>query len=233
MVEIVVAIVIAVLAAAGLYFGLMVLTCLPKKEQPHGEQPRAICVGDSITFGMGVNWSRKKDCWVRRLEKLLNGRYQILNYGICGATLQREGNQPYRKSDFLKCARQLRPELFILMLGTNDSKPYNWNAQRYEKELAEMLCELKGVPSVKKVFVMVPPFAVPKKGKDKVAFDIQNEVIRDEIRPIVIRQAKTQGVACIDLYSVTENHPEYYKDGVHPNKLGNQVIAEHIAGYLQ
>lgn len=57
-----------------LYFGLMVLTCLPRKEKLRGKQPIIICVGDSITFEMGVNWTRKRDCWTRRLEALLNGK---------------------------------------------------------------------------------------------------------------------------------------------------------------
>lgn len=38
------------------------------------------------------------------------------------------------------------------------------------------------------------------------------------------------GLQVVDLYALTEEHPEYFMDGVHPNALGNQAIAEHISG---
>lgn len=75
---------------------------------------------------------------------------------------------------------------------------------------------------------MTPPFAVPAKGKETVAFDIRNEVIRNEIRPTIQYQAQKHQVSLIDLYGITAEHPEYYSDGVHPNQLGNQVIANCI-----
>ena len=39
---------------------------------------------------------------------------------------------------------------------------------------------------------------------------------------------RESGFQVIDLYALTETHPEYFDDGVHPNELGNRVIAEHI-----
>lgn len=40
--------------------------------------------------------------------------------------------------------------------------------------------------------------------------------------------AKTHNVPVIDLYRLTEKHPEYFEDGVHPNRPGNKVIAEYV-----
>ncbi|MDD3402247.1 MAG: GDSL-type esterase/lipase family protein [Hespellia sp.] len=213
-------------------FGKVLNRLLPRKEKANGKKPCIVCIGDSITFGAGVRSTREKDCWVRLLEDLLEKKYQVLNYGISSATLLKDGNLPYR-ADFLKKAIDIHPALFILMLGTNDSKPQNWNAEKYEAELSEMIELLKKESADGRLIVMTPPFAVSANGKGEIAFAIQNDVIRDEIRPIVLRQAKNHQVTLVDLYQITEGHPEYYADGVHPNVLGNQVIAKCLLPSVQ
>ena len=128
------------------------------KEQPHGNAPIIVALGDSITFGDGVKATRKTDCWEAKLEKLLNGNYQVLNYGVCGATLQNEGDQPYYAAEagqqsFPEAALSLNPEIVIFMLGTNDTKPYNWNRGRFEAQLDQRVKEIKAAPSVKRLIL--------------------------------------------------------------------------------
>ena len=36
-------------------------------------------------------------------------------------------------------------------------------------------------------------------------------------------------IVVIDLYSLTNNHPEWFSDGIHPNEEGNKIIANEIA----
>ena len=205
---------------------------LPAKEKPHGDAPIIVAMGDSITFGAGVVQTRKSDSWEAKLEKLLGGSYQVLNYGISGATLQDEGDKPYwnmpekHLQGYPQAALALEPQIIILMLGTNDSKPYNWNRERYQAQLDQRVKELK--TSGKRLILMCPPFACPADGAEEVAFDIKNETIRDEIVPIVKACAQENQVECIDLYALTQGHGEYFADGVHPNSFGNRVIAAEI-----
>lgn len=209
---------------------------LPSKEKPHSDAPIIVALGDSITFGAGVKKTRKSDCWEAKLEKLFGGSYQVLNYGISGATLQDEGNKPYwnmpekRLQGYPQAALALNPEIVILMLGTNDSKPYNWNHQRYEAQLDLRVKDLKA--SGARLILMCPPFACPADGSEEVAFDIINETIRDEVVPIVKKCAQENQVECIDLYRLTDGHSEYFADGVHPNSFGNRVIAAEIHRFL-
>lgn len=209
----------------------------PCKEKPHGDAPIIAALGDSITFGAGVMKTRKTDSWEHKLEKLLGGSYQVLNYGICGATLQNEGNMPYWKmperalQGFPEAALALHPEIVILMLGTNDSKPYNWSRGRYEAQLDQRVKEIKA-SGVKRLMLLCPPFTCPANGSEIVGFDIINETIRDEINPIVKKTAQENGVECIDLYALTDGHSEYFDDGVHPNSFGNRVIATAIQRQL-
>lgn len=205
------------------------------KEQPQGDAPIIVALGDSITFGAGVAETRKTDCWEAKLEKLLGGSYQVLNYGVSGATLQNEGDQPYwnmpekSQQGYPEAALALNPEIVIFMLGTNDTKPYNWNRGRFEAQLDQRVKEIKAVPSVKRLILMCPPYACPVDGADAVAFDVINETIRDDVNPIVKKCAEENGAECIDLYALTDGHGEYFVDGVHPNSFGNRVIASAIA----
>ena len=63
---------------------------------------RIACIGDSITFGAGVMKTRKKDAWTCVWNRMLGHDFQVLNYGVSGATLQKEGDFPYHQVGFLK-----------------------------------------------------------------------------------------------------------------------------------
>lgn len=203
----------------------------PRKEKGKQGKYHILCIGDSITYGAGVLYTRRKDSYPAILEKKLGDGYQVLNYGISGATLMRHGDKPYSES-FLEAARRDAPQICILMLGTNDSKPYNWDSASYEDTLADWIADLKGFPSKPHVYLMTPPAAFRVEGKP-VVYMIQEDTIRDEIYPIVKRQSILHRTGFVDLYAATQFHPELFGDGVHPNKQGNHVIAQHIYDVLK
>lgn len=208
-------------------FLLMIKTLMPP-ERADKRRRRIACIGDSITFGAGVMRTRKADAWTFLLEKSLGKDFQVLNYGVSGATLQREGDSPYRKVGYLKRLKNAQPELIVLMLGTNDTKPFNWDEERFAREYEQLVQELKDKHWPHRLILMVPPKAFPEEQSGVVAFDIQNDPICDSIRPLVFSLGEKFDLQVIDLYALTEDHPEYYGDGVHPNELGNRVIAERL-----
>lgn len=218
----------ALAAAAGLCLAPKIFYAvmeIPRKEKGLPGKKKIACVGDSITFGTGVILTRKRDTWPYLLQRLLGEEYQVLNYGISGASVQEESDKPYR-ADFMKCVEETETEAVILMLGSNDSKSCNWNPDRFERAYSGMIERLKA--STGNLYLMVPPRAFVVGHRRKVKFGIRNEVVRDRIYPIVLRQAKSHDLPVIDLYRLTEEHPEYFEDGVHPNKLGNEVIARYV-----
>ena len=217
-------------AVFGLVFLLTIAGCIswytysPQKVKGNKKKIRVLCIGDSITFGYGVRFTRWKDSYPAILEKKLGTGIQVMNYGISGATLLSESDRPYKDS-FRDAARKTDPAICILMLGTNDSKPHNWNAIAYEESLKKWINYLTGFPSEPKIILMVPPAAFSIRQKP-VAFSIQNDVICEEIAPIIKRQAKAQALEIVDLYALTSSHPEWFVDGVHPNQQGNEAIAD-------
>lgn len=207
---------------------LYVIKNRPRPEKVKKDKIRIACIGDSITYGAGVLKSRKKDAWAYVLNEKLGMDYQVINYGFSGTTLQREGDLPYRRFHFLEKAKNAEPAVILLMLGTNDSKPYNWDKTRYKKQYEEMVLELLDNSWRHKLVLLVPPKAFPSEATGKVAFDITNETIFGDIRPTIFSVGEKYGLQVVDLYTLTDGHPEYFEDGVHPNVLGNKTIAEYV-----
>lgn len=206
-------------ALMGLYWRFLLH---PQADKPLPGKRTIACVGDSITFGAAVVHTRKRDAWPYLLGRKLDRDTQVLNPGVCAATASDSADFPYRKNGFLSLA--CTAELALVMLGANDSKPYNWDPARYEQGLRDILDELR--QSGARVVLLLPPKAFPVDGV--VGYDIQDEVIRDGVLPILRSTAEELSLPVIDLYGFTQTRPEYFDDGVHPNRAGNRALAEYV-----
>ncbi len=187
------------------------------------------CLGDSITFGAGVN-GKKEETWEYFLNRSLGEDYQVLNYGISGRTLQRESDYPYTADKFYGISKQNRIETYLILLGTNDAKPYNFDEERYARQLHEFVKEYKELPSRPEVILMTVP-QVFKNEEGIVAFDIDEGNI-EKVQKMIKKEAADSRIRCIDLYALTKGKSDWFIDGVHPNKKGNEEIAGHIAHEL-
>ena len=221
---------IALAAAAMTPSAVFLTLSRPQKEKKKKPgTPTIICIGDSITFGAGVLTSRKKDAWPYILDGLMGQKSEVLNYGISGATMIRSGDTPY-KEDFYQAVEEMDPQTNLLMLGTNDSKRQNWNAESYAKDYEDFLKRF--TKEGREIILLTPPKAFSKKGGEISVYGIRNREIHEGAIPVIQKLADQYGLRIIDLYALTENHPEYLGDGVHPNKPGNRIIADHIFGFL-
>jgi len=184
------------------------------------------CVGDSITYGFGVAWNRSKDSYPAQLEKLLGSEYQVLNYGVTGATLLKSGDKPYWNSSFLQYSQESDPAIVTIMLGTNDTKLQNWNAEDYEAQLVELVNIYKNPPGHPVVYLLTPPAAFSN------SIGASNDIIQNEEIPILLRVGEQTNSPIVNIFSATKDHPEYFPDGIHPNSAGNTAIAEAIYAAL-
>jgi len=118
---------------------------------------RIACVGDSIIFGAGVK-DRAKNCYPAVLGRLLGKEYTVRNYGVNGATLLKKGDRPYWKLKAIKDATAFGPNTVIIKLGTNDTKPQNWNqgGTEYEADLRALIAHFQKQPSKPAVYHASP-----------------------------------------------------------------------------
>jgi acyl-CoA thioesterase I len=186
---------------------------------------RIACIGDSITEGAGIDYQSKYSYPVF-LDNILGTGYSVMNCGRSGATMLKKSDMPYWNCNEFYDVFAFEPDIFIIILGTNDSKNYNWNASGYEKDYQAMIDTLKTIPAKPEIYLCFPPPAYRK------IWAIDDSTITAGILPIILRLAKRNNLPLIDLHQKMNGHPELFPDGIHPNEEGAKFMAEIIAGEL-
>lgn len=193
-------------------------------------QIRVACVGDSITYGHGVaNWPKNQYPVV--LGRLLGEDYHVANFGVSGSTAQADGDQPYGETDACRSSLDYGGDVLIFMLGSNDSKPENWQgSEAFERQYLELLERYLAGSEAPTVYLCTPATAFYRNGETSgpAGFDIQPGVV-EEISQIVERIAAERGYTLVDIHALTGAHPEWFrKDGIHPDQEGAAAIAEEL-----
>lgn len=192
-----------------------------------GDGTKVVCVGDSITYGQGVMGSRKTDTFTAILSELTG--YTVKNYGLSNRTLLSTGNFPYTEEDFFASSQAENADIYVIMLGSNDSKPQFWNKEQFTEEYREFIKTYLDLECAPTVYVMIPPaIFIEQDGGN-----CDDATVGGELAECVRSLGEELGVEVIDLYSLTEGHSEWFSDGLHPNAEGNRVIAEEIAKYVK
>jgi lysophospholipase L1-like esterase len=120
------------------------------------KQPvKLACVGDSITRGVGAKIS-----WPDQIAAMLGDRWKVENFGVSGATLMSSGDKPYQKLEAFNSAIHSAPDVVVIMLGTNDTKPQNWKhfASDYEKDYRGMIAKFAGLENKPRIYLCHPPY---------------------------------------------------------------------------
>jgi acyl-CoA thioesterase-1 len=186
------------------------------------EKIKIACVGDSITAGAGIK-DPKNNAYPAQLQKMLGDNYAIKNFGVSGRTLLKHGDFPYWKEKAFQAAKDFAPNIVIIKLGTNDTKPQNWKFKdEFAPDAKALVQEFQSLPSKPKIYLCHPVPAFPGN------FGIRDEVIKDEVNPAVDQVAKETGAELIDLYTALKDHKDLFPDKVHPNADGARLMAEAI-----
>ena len=197
------------------------------------ERIRVSCVGDSLTYGSGVLKTRDTDAYPAQLQIKMGTDHLVSNFGLRNATASASGDLPYAESEEYQQSLKSKPDIVVLMLGTNDTKTYNWNASDYEAGLKELVESYQQLDTKPTVYLMRSPYCYSLDGSDVAEYDIQPAVVAGELGGIVEKVAAETGVEVIDLYDVTEGQDELYTDGIHFNAKGYELIADEVYSNLK
>lgn len=202
---------------------LSVAVCLHAED----EKIRISCVGDSITAGAGVE-NPQVNGYPVVLGKLLGDKYESKNFGVSGTTLLKKGDNPYWNQGAFKAATEFKPNIVVIKLGTNDTKPQNIKfKEEFATDLAAMVDHFQGLPSKPKVFLCLP---VPAYATQ---WGINEAGIKEMVFPAVQQVAKDKGCPVIDLHTALSDKPEMFPDKIHPNAAGAAVLAKTVADAIQ
>ena len=182
------------------------------------EPIKLACVGDSITAGVGAG---KGKSWPDQVRGMLGDKWNVKNFGVSATTLMNSGDRPYQKVGAFKAAKDFNPDVVVIVLGTNDTKPQNWkNFQKdFEADYKDMVKQFAETANKPRIFACYPPY-VGKKGN----YGINEPNVLLEI-PVVKKVAEDMKLGVIDVHSATNGKDSLFPDNVHPNAEGAKLIA--------
>jgi alpha-L-fucosidase 2 len=187
---------------------------------------RIACIGDSITEGAGITLQNRFS-YPARLDSLLGTHFSVLNSGKGGTTLQKEGDFPYWNTKEFSNNFIFEPNIVVIKLGTNDTKPQNWNRERFETDYQLLIDTLKTMRNLQNIFLCIP---VPVFGTH---WGINDSTLQNGVIPSIKKIAFVNKLPLFDLNKPLQNDQFLFPDQIHPNEEGAKKIAEIIASYIK
>ena len=186
---------------------------------PTADPVRIACLGDSITWGAGLP-ERDTQSYPAVLAKSLGAGYTVKNFGMNGRTVLAAGDMPYTGTDEYKAALAFAPNVVVILLGSNDTKPQNWkHADKFVDDYTKLAKAFVELPSKPKVFACLPLPAFPGE------WGIDDQRIKLGVIPKIQKVAEELKLPVIDLYAEFDRRGNLFPDKVHPNAAGAARLA--------
>lgn len=212
---------------AALVVGALLL--LPACMTAEKKVTRVACVGNSITYGAGIA-NRDANSYPSQLQYFLGDDFEVRNFGVSGTTLLSKGNSPYVKTTAYTQSKDFRPDIVLIKLGTNDSKPFNWKwKDDFVKDYQQLIDSYRQLPSRPRIILLTPVRCYLDSPDN-----INAPVITGGILPLIEQIAYDNQLEIINLNNIfgTEWRGELFPDRLHPSSIGAGVMARKIGTYL-
>ena len=217
------------MAAVVLFFGFTSFAAAdpPKSPEPGSKDKiRVACIGASITYGAGIK-DREKNCYPAQMQALLGDNYEVLNYGVSGRTMLKHGEAPYWKESAYQQALAFKPNVVVINLGGNDSKPQNWKYHtEFSNDARDMIESFRALSSKPRVLLDIPTPAF------KDTFGMSDDIIVKQLTPILRQAAFDTRTELIDLHTAFLGKQAWFPDNIHPNTEGAGLMAKITGGVI-
>ena len=186
------------------------------------------CCGDSLTAGH--MWANQ--AYPVYLAEDVDAKYEVGNFSYNGLSITGYGgsfndpNQRYILRDEYKNSLKFEPDIFAIMLGTNDATGWANAADIFYDEYCVLLDSyIEAFPHAKFIMMVSPPVI-------DNTFGIPNDIIRDNVNPIQRDLAEEYGFEVLDLREEFEAHENYETDYLRPNDGVHFTVeaAQYVAG---
>jgi len=185
------------------------------------------CVGDSETYGYGLP-NREYNCYSAQLATMLrvfDREWEVRNFGVTAACVLKKGSSPwlpYIRQGAFNEARTCNPDVVVIQLGGNDSVSSNWvYKDDFLADFLELIDGFVQLSSQPDIYICFPPPAFPN------PYGIDNNVIRDEIIPLIAQLPTYRDVQLIDEYTPLKDSRNLFQgDGVHLTVEGTRLVAQ-------
>lgn len=182
---------------------------------------KIICIGDSLTFGYGVNLGTS---WVDLLRKETGN--EIINKGVNGDTTTG------MLSRFSTDVTDYAPDMVSIMAGTNDLL-MGRNLETIVDNILLMIKESKNNNIAP--LIIIPPLTLPNLAKKQWYSNINYDFINSQIcylKDKLTSKCNEFHVKLIDFSSIVPLEEGYFLDGIHPNEKGHTLMLNKILSCL-
>jgi len=189
---------------------------------------KVACVGNSITYGYGLN-SPYLQSYPTQLDTLLGTGYAVSNFGVSSQTMLKGSNASYWKQSAFTQALALLPDLVVVELGTNDAKDDIWPGlkQNFKPDYISMIDTFRHLSSHPQVWTTLQPPA------ENAGWRMYDTTIVRQVNPAILEVALQKAAPVIDLHTAMSGHSAWFQsDAVHPNATGAKEMAKIIARHL-
>ena len=193
-------------------------------------------LGDSITWGAGAQ-VREKNAYTTRVGHLLGKDYDVRSFAASSLCMLQKSDKPFVKTPHFKNALAFKPDVAVIMLGTNDTseKRKNWQHHGDLHRDAEFIISKLKESNPKITIHLCSPLPMFPNQKGLKADRKADLTVRSKHLPQIHRIYKS--VAARDkqvhFHDMTRAlRPNETTDGVHPHTFGHERIAHHFHALL-
>lgn len=181
------------------------------------------CIGNSITYGMGLA-NREKNSYPAQLQNMLGSGYEVMNFGHSGATVLKNTVNPYWKTKAYADALKSEPNIVLIKLGTNDSKgPNRDKYNEFESTYKELINSFRQLPTKPRI-ILIAPVATFNADTNSIS----DPVLVNQIIPMIQQVAFDEKLELINLHHLFVDKAELFPDKIHPSVAGAKLIASRL-----
>ncbi|CAJ1947309.1 unnamed protein product [Cylindrotheca closterium] len=179
---------------------------------------RVACAGDSLTLGRSGNSGAS---YPTLLQRLLGTGFGVRNYGRNAVNVIEGFGVPYIGTHNFGFSMDLDPDIYLLMLGTNDVRFWKAASHRFFAGMKAIIKQVRAASPGVRIILAIPPWVQPND------FGISNDILLNDIQPRIREVAWAQQVELVDMYKPTFNqHDMYSFDNLHLNEKGYAALAQ-------
>ena len=186
---------------------------------------RVACVGNSITYGAGIE-NRERDAYPAQLQRMLGEGYVVGNFGKSGATLLNKGHRPYIGQEEFQQALTFAGDVVVIHLGINDTDPRDWPNYRdyFVRDYLALIDSFRVVnPKARILVARMTPITYCHS-----RFESGTRDWHEQIQHAIERVAELAGAQLIDFHTPLYPYPFMLPDAVHPTAEGAGILAQTV-----
>jgi acyl-CoA thioesterase I len=200
---------------------------------------RMVMIGNSITFGATLT-APATESYPGQLKTMLSSVYgdtvEIKNYGVSARTMLKNADNPYWKEPYFKTALKYVPDIVLICLGTNDSRPFIWDAwgSEYLADYQSMIDTFRyRNPDTKFIVCKPTPIWAGHIYGTNFSNSHNDSVLVNQIIPLIDTVAKRNGAILMDFHTPFTDSLQLFPDKLHPNAEGQKQIASLLYDMIQ